>query len=147
MCWCSESSSGRECRARETNTQVGILTHTHTAGSHFVLSIRAGFSQPPRYRQSESRGRDGGGWVEKKIRLNTNLSRLIGEQWVLKCCNATLSLALLSELTKDSFGKGDDVEMYNGDAADMYSRSLSFIVDTRLCNCSEENEMSLQMFL
>lgn len=50
----------------------------------------------------------------------------MGEHWLLKCCNATLSLALVSQQTKDSFGRGEDMEMHYGDTGKMYSLSLSF---------------------
>lgn len=66
----------------------------------------------------------------------------MGEQWLLKCCNATLSLALVSEQTKDSFGEGEDMEMHNGDTGGMWY-SLSLSLQSNL----EDDETSLQMFL
>lgn len=51
------------------------------------------------------------------------------EQWLLKRCNETLSLVMLHERTKDSFGKGQDMEMHYGE---MCSLLVSLCTPTEL---------------
>lgn len=67
------------------------------------------------------------------------------EQWLLKCCDATLSLRLVSEQTKDTFGEGEDMEMHNGDTGELpLTTALYSVHHSRTAatgNRREENEM------
>lgn len=53
---------------------------------------------------------------EKKNQRSEHKSLLMNrEPQLLKCCNESLSLVLVYKQTKDSFGKGEDMEMHHGE--------------------------------